>query len=79
MQIPPTKMVPSMPGGVGFMKAAINVPADAHVLDVVFTDSVEQKSAFVDNNGSLDYHIPIQGGRGVMPGLNVSHPSTGPT
>lgn len=67
-------MVPSMPSGIGFMKARVDVPADAHVLDVVFTDSPSQRAdaAFVDNNGGLDYHIPIEGGQGTMPGLTVS-------
>jgi starch synthase len=46
------------------------VPADAHVLDVVFADS-ESAQSFHDDNGGLDYHIPIEGGKGVMPGLKV--------
>ena len=45
------------------------VPADAHVLDVVFSDG--ESSTFQDNNGGLDYHIPIEGGKGVMPGIKV--------
>lgn len=54
------------------------VPADAHVLDVVFADS-ESASGFFDNNGGLDYHIPVEGGRGVMPGLKVGwSPWSGP-
>jgi hypothetical protein len=40
------------------------------VLDVVFSDSVED-GGFYDNNGGLDYHIPIEGGKGTMPGLKV--------
>lgn len=46
------------------------VPSDAHVLDVVFNDG--ENSTFFDNNGGLDYHIPVEGGKGVMPGLKVS-------
>jgi hypothetical protein len=48
----------------------LQVPADAHVLDVVFADS-ESMQSFHDDNGGLDYHIPIEGGKGVMPGLKV--------
>jgi hypothetical protein len=40
------------------------------VLDVVFADS-ESAQSFHDDNGGLDYHIPIEGGKGVMPGLKV--------
>lgn len=47
----------------------LQVPADAHVLDVVFNDG--ENSTFFDNNGGLDYHIPVEGGKGVMPGLKV--------
>jgi hypothetical protein len=39
------------------------------VLDVVFNDG--ENSTFFDNNGGLDYHIPVEGGKGVMPGLKV--------
>lgn len=53
------------------MRATVNLPADAHVLDVVFTDNESTNAAFIDNNGGLDYHIPLEGGKGVMTGLNV--------
>jgi hypothetical protein len=49
----------------------VQVPADAHVLDVVFADS-ESMQSFHDDNGGLDYHIPIEGGKGVVPGLKVN-------
>ncbi|WIA34022.1 hypothetical protein OEZ86_012404 [Tetradesmus obliquus] len=71
-RIPPIKMESSMPGGIGFLKATIDVPEDAAVLDVVFADSADSQS-FHDDNGGLDYHIPIEGGRGVVPGLKVVH------
>lgn len=39
------------------------------MVDVVFGDG----EGFVyDNNGGLDYHLPVEGGKGVMPGLRVS-------
>lgn len=47
----------------------MQVPADAHVLDVVFNDG--ENSTFFDNNGGLDYHIPVEGGKGAMPGIKV--------
>lgn len=50
--------------------SALQVPEDAAVLDVVFADSADSQS-FHDDNGGLDYHIPIEGGRGVVPGLKV--------
>ena len=31
------------------------------------------QTGFYDNNKGLDYHIPVQGGRGVMPTLRVVH------
>lgn len=48
------------------------VPQDAHMLDVVFADGPGAQAGFFDNNGGLDYHIPIEGGSGTMPGLKVS-------
>ena len=47
----------------------LQVPADAHIMDLVFNDG--ESSTFVDNNGGLDFHIPIEGGKGVMPGIKV--------
>jgi hypothetical protein len=47
----------------------LQVPDDAHIMDVVFNDG--ESSTFVDNNGGLDFHIPIEGGKGVMPGIKV--------
>eukprot|EP00775_Hariotina_reticulata_P005611 gene5611-5849_t len=49
------------------------VPEDAHMLDVVFADGPGAQAGFFDNNGGLDYHIPIEGGTGTMPGLKVVH------
>jgi hypothetical protein len=42
------------------------------MLDVVFADGPGAQAGFYDNNGGLDYHIPIEGGTGTMPGLKVS-------
>lgn len=69
----PVKMTRALPGGIGFMKATIQTPADAHVLDLVFSDSGDLHGGFYDNNGGLDYHVPIVGATGVMPGLKVAH------
>jgi hypothetical protein len=46
------------------------VPKDAHVLDVVFSDS-DSGGGFFDSNGGLDYHIPVEGGSGKVPALKV--------
>ena len=76
----PLRMLPVMPGGVGFLKATVDrVPEDAHVLDAVFTDTDGGSSAgsgFYDNNGGLDYHVPVVGAdpaKHPPPSLNVVH------
>jgi len=85
----PLRMLPAMPGGVGFLRARIDaVPADAHVLDAVFadTDGVGggdgdeggggAGSGFYDNNGGLDYHVPVVGADRALhppPVLSVVH------
>jgi hypothetical protein len=48
------------------------VPEDAHTLDLVFQDSPGGQG-FRDDNGGLDYHIPVTGGRGAAPNLKVVH------
>ncbi len=42
-------------------------------MDVLFSDTSSDKGGFFDNNGGLDYHIPVVGGTGVVPGLKVVH------
>eukprot|EP01025_Chloroclados_australasicus_P026535 TRINITY_DN26388_c1_g1_i6.p1 TRINITY_DN26388_c1_g1~~TRINITY_DN26388_c1_g1_i6.p1 ORF type:complete len:800 (+),score=97.95 TRINITY_DN26388_c1_g1_i6:62-2461(+) len=67
------QMKSTLPGGLGFHQCTVDVPADAHVMDVVFSDTGDLHGGFQDNNHGLDYHIPIQGGQGTLPGLNVVH------
>lgn len=31
------------------------------------------QTGFYDNNKGLDYHIPVEGGKGTMPTLRVVH------
>jgi starch synthase len=42
-------------------------------MDVVFSDSGDQHGGFYDNNGGLDYHLPVTGAPGQLPGLHVVH------
>lgn len=51
-------------GGLGYHKAVIDVPSDAWGMDLVFADNDSRAhgggGGFVDDNGGLDYHIPVQ-------------------
>lgn len=42
-------------------------------MDLVFTDTGAMTGGFYDNNGGLDYHIPVENGTGTLPGLYVAH------
>lgn len=76
--IAPICMQPAVPdaGGLGFYYAEIDVPSDAHTLDVVFMDSVDEHGGFYDNNAGLDYHIPIEGSEIPLPQLKIVHISS---
>ena len=54
-------------------RAPQKVPEDAHTLDLVFHDGPTPGQGFVDDNGGLDYHIPVAGGVGPAPALKVVH------
>lgn len=83
----PVRMEPAVPdaGGIGFQVTTVHVPADAHTIDLVFSDSAAEQnsgSGFCDNNNGLDYHIPVSGnstisntadGGGRSDVLRVSH------
>jgi len=62
-QFGPLPMTPAVPeaGGLGFMSAEVDVPADAHIIDLVFQDSADLHGGFVDDNRGLDYHVPVSG------------------
>lgn len=49
------------------------VPEDAQVMDLVFSDTGDLHGGFYDNNGGLDYHIVCTGGSGQAPRLRVVH------
>lgn len=49
------------------------VPKDAHFIDLVFSDTGDQHGGFFDNNGGLDYHIPVAGAEGQLKPLHVVH------
>jgi starch synthase len=61
-----------MKGGLGFARTTIDVPPDAHALDLVFRDAAGA-AGFVDDNGGLDYHVPVEGAAGPAPALRVVH------
>ena len=51
------------------------VPEDANFMDMVFSDTGDLHGGFYDNNGGLDYHVPVAGGRGEPPRLRIAHVS----
>jgi starch synthase len=71
----PIRMAPAVPeaGGLGFLVAEIEVPADAHVLDLCFLDSPDTHGGFYDTNRGLDYHVEVAGGSAAAPPLRVAH------
>lgn len=54
-------------------KCVWQVPKDAHVIDLVFSDTGDLHGGFHDNNGGLDYHIPVAGAEGQLKPLHVVH------
>ncbi|GMH33457.1 hypothetical protein BSKO_01291 [Bryopsis sp. KO-2023] len=69
----PTRMAPTIKGGVGFLKAIIPIPKDAHIMDLVFTDTGNLHGGFSDDNHGFDYHIPVEGGIGEVQPLRICH------
>ena len=51
------------------------VPGDASVLDMVFSDSSSPNSGFWDTNHGLGYHVPISGSSEPQPSLSIVHVS----
>lgn len=72
-QIGPLELKPVVPGGVGFLQAQVQVPEDASVLDMVFSDSGTTSGGFFDSNHGLGYHVPIRGSRVPQPSLSICH------
>ena len=71
----PIKMEPAVPeaGGMGFLAAQVEIPSDAHFVDLVFQDSPDTHGGFLDNNRGVDYHLPVAGAAGVVRPLRVAH------
>ncbi|GJN09443.1 hypothetical protein PR202_ga27450 [Eleusine coracana subsp. coracana] len=67
--LPPQKMVKAENGS--HLKAAVNVPMDAYVMDFVFSESEE--GGIYDNRNGLDYHIPVFGSIGKEPSMYIVH------
>ncbi len=58
---------------MGFLQAEVQVPEDASVLDMVFSDSGTTSGGFFDSNHGLGYHVPIRGSRVPQPSLSICH------
>lgn len=68
-------MTPAVPeaGGLGFLQAVVDIPSDAHTLDLKFSDSGDMHGGFFDTNNGLGYHIPVTGSSSSEPSLFVGH------
>jgi starch synthase len=60
-------------GGLGFLKAIVDIPADAHTLDLKFSDSNDMHGGFFDSNKGLGYHVPVSGSSSSAKPLYVAH------
>lgn len=72
-QFGPLRMSETIPGGIGFLKTEIHVPDDAHVIDMVFSDTDDAHSGFYDNNKGFNYHIPVENSKIIEKKLKVLH------
>lgn len=72
-KIGPLELKPVVPGAAGFMQAEVQVPHDASVLDMVFSDSSGGSGSFYDSNHGLGYHVPLRGSRVPQPSLSICH------
>ena len=53
----------------------MQIPKEAAVMDLVFSDSGEPGGGFFDNNNGLEYHFPIAGSSSPQPSLFIVHVS----
>ncbi len=53
----------------------MQIPKEAAVMDLVFSDSGEAGGGFFDNNNGLEYHFPITGSSSPQPSLFIVHVS----
>ncbi len=51
------------------------VPRDAWMMDMVFSDTGDAHGGFYDANHGLDYHVPVAGGAAAPRPLDVVHVS----
>ncbi|TVU43141.1 hypothetical protein EJB05_09583, partial [Eragrostis curvula] len=65
----PQKMVKAENGS--HLKATVNVPADAYVMDFVFSEWEE--GGIFDNRNGLDYHVPVFGSTAKEPSRHIVH------
>lgn len=53
----------------------MQVPKDAWMMDMVFSDTGDAHGGFYDSNNGLDYHVPVVGGTASPSPLRVVHVS----
>eukprot|EP00249_Psilotum_nudum_P022055 c28356_g1_i1 orf=2-3733(+) len=68
---PPIKMEPT--GMNAYLKAVVEVPRDAYVMDFVFSEWGGDDGGTYDNRNGLDYHVPVVGGNAKEPPMHVVH------
>ena len=67
------KLEPMIATNVGFERAVIDVPEDAHDVDFVFSDNPDLHGGFVDNNHGFNYHFPVHGTSVAPQPLKIVH------
>ncbi|KAG2438870.1 hypothetical protein HYH02_010668 [Chlamydomonas schloesseri] len=67
------RLLPCLPGGLGFYKASVPVPATAWGLDLSFSDSEAMGGGFLDDNGGLEYHVPVEASAKPRQMLKIVH------
>ncbi|PNW73956.1 hypothetical protein CHLRE_13g579582v5 [Chlamydomonas reinhardtii] len=68
------RLLPCLPGGLGFYKATVQVPPSAWGLDLSFSDGEAMSgSGFLDDNGGLEYHVPLEGSAKPRQMLKIVH------
>ncbi|KAG2582119.1 hypothetical protein PVAP13_6KG087300 [Panicum virgatum] len=67
--LPPQKMVTA--GNGAHLKATVNVPRDAYMMDFVFSEL--EGDGIYDNRNGLDYHIPVFGSVAKEPPMHIVH------
>lgn len=55
------------------LATGLQVPQDAHTVDIVLSDSGDDAAGFFDNNDGLDYHIPVTSSSRPAHPLHVVH------